>query len=905
MTILAPHTLEPAALLAELGADPHSGLSHEQAQARQARYGPNSLAEAQVWPWWAALLDQFKSFLILLLVVAAVVSAAIGEYVDAAAIGAIVLLNAAIGFTQEYRADKAMQRLQSMAAPKARVLRGGLVNEIPAQDLVPGDVVLLEDGSIVPADLRLLDAVNLKVDESALTGESIPSGKRAAGVLPWDAAVGDRANCAFLGTLVTYGRGKGVVVATGRGTELGKISALVAAAPKEETPLQRRLDHLGKVIGLTAIGICGMVFAIGILRGLDSVEMFLVAVSLAVAAVPEGLPAVVTLVLAAGVNLMARRNALVRRLASVETLGSCDVICSDKTGTLTRGEMTVVSLYYNDSTGFRVEGQGYIPYGGVYRNGRAIEPATDTDLKLLLEAAALCNDADIVADVDAKGATNWRLIGDPTEGALIALAAKAGLWRRQLEDAYPRVQEVPFSSERKRMTTIHAHGEGYLAFAKGAPEVLLPRCSRVRNKGAESLLGDEHRDAIVAAYHEFTSRALRVLALAYRPLDRLPEADKLEEVERELTFLGLVAMTDPPRQEVPRAVALSRQAGIVPIMITGDHMNTAEAIAAEIGLLQPGQRTVSGEELERMDDRELERLVESTAVYARVAPHHKARIVRTLQQRGHTVAATGDGVNDAPALKMADIGVAMGIKGTDVSKEAADIVLTDDNFASIVAAAEQGRVIFANIRKFVFYLLSGNVGEVLVVFLALLSGLPAPLRPVQILWINLATDSLPALALGMEAAEPGMMRRPPRPSHESIITRKMWSVGLFVSSLMAAVTLAMFTLFLTVYERPLVEARTAAFATLIVVQLLWAYAARSLTIPVLSLGLLGNRYLLGATLISALLLLATIYVPPLQPLFHTTPLGLSDWAVILTAALIPAVTVELTKGLTGRYLTGQ
>lgn len=903
MTILAPHTLEPAALLAQLAADPHSGLSHEEAQVRLAQCGPNRLAEAQVWPWWTALLDQFKSFLILLLVVAAVVSAAIGEYVDAAAIGAIVLLNAAIGYTQEYRADKAMQRLQSMAAPKARVLRGGLVRDIPAQDLVPGDLVLLEAGSIVPADLRLLDAASLKVDESALTGEAVPASKQVSGALSQDAALGDRVNCAFLGTLVTYGRGKGIVVATGPGTELGKISALVAGSSRETTPLQRRLDRLGKVIGLAAIAVCGVVFAAGMLRGLDTVEMFLVAVSLAVAAIPEGLPAVVTLVLAAGVNLMARRNALVRRLASVETLGSCDVICSDKTGTLTRGEMTVVALYDSD-TFFRVEGQGYSPHGAICRDGQAVDPAADADLRLLLKAAALCNDAEIVDAAAGGDAAPWRLIGDPTEGALIALAAKAGLWRRQLEDAYPRVEEVPFSSERKRMTTIHAHNEGYLAFAKGAPEVLLPRCSRVRNQGAESLLGNEHSDAIVAAYHEFTSRALRVLALAYRPLERLPESDKLEEVERDLIFLGLVGMTDPPRQEVPRAVALSRQAGIVPIMITGDHMNTAEAIATEIGLLQPGQGTVSGEELERMDDRELERLVESTAVYARVAPHHKARIVRTLQQRGHIVAATGDGVNDAPALKMADIGVAMGIKGTDVSKEAADIVLTDDNFASIVAAVEQGRVIFANIRKFVFYLLSCNLGEVLVVFLALLGGLPTPLRPVQILWINLVTDSLPALALGMEPAEPGAMSRPPRPGSEGIITRRMWLNALFGSSLMAAVTLSMFAYYLMAQGRPLTEARTAAFATLICTQIFWAFVSRSLTIPLVTLGPLNNRFLPGASLVSALLLLVTIYVPVLQPLFHTAPLGATDWALILTVALVPSTMVELTKGLTGRHLTG-
>ncbi|MCH7576720.1 MAG: HAD-IC family P-type ATPase, partial [Chloroflexi bacterium] len=726
-----------------LATDASTGLTSTEAEARRARYGPNVLPETPGRTLLQASVEQFANFLIVLLVAATVLAAAIGEYLDAGTIAAIVILSAVLGVAQEWRSERALQALKGMMAPTARVVRDRRVRELAAPLLVPGDVVLLEVGNYVPADLRLAEAVSLSLDESSLTGESAPVRKDPSLVLPSDTPVPDRRNSAFAGTLVTYGRGVGLVVATGASTEIGRIATLLSTYEKEETPLQRRMSGLGRWLGGAAIAISALIFGIGAATGEELLDMLLIAVSLAVAAVPEGLPAVVTITLALGMQRMARRNALMRRLSAVETLGSATVIASDKTGTLTKGEMTVVSVYLGpEQPPVEVGGVGYDPAGDFLRGEETIDPKEDQHLRLLLAAGALCNDARLQEE---EG--RWRVIGDTTEGALIVLAAKAGLPRQDLERDQPRQSEVPFSPDRRRMTTVHRWGDSLVAYMKGAPDVVLPLCSR-RQRGQEVVgLSHEDRDRILAANEGLASRGLRVLALAYRPIERsLPD----EELEEDLVFLGLAAIQDPPRPEVHEAVALCHQAGILPVMITGDHAATARAIARELEITGPDGAVLTGADLNRVSEQELQEAVGRVRVYARISPEQKVRIVEALRREGHIVAVTGDGVNDAPALKRADIGVAMGISGTDVAKEAADMVITDDNFASIVNAVEEGRTIYDNIKKFVFYLLSSNVGEVLTIFISILIGLPLPLIAVQILWINLITDGAPATALGVE-----------------------------------------------------------------------------------------------------------------------------------------------------------
>jgi Ca2+-transporting ATPase len=917
------HAQPLEAIVQVLHTDLTSGLSTAEVKRRLGVYGPNQLAEGAGIPFWKLVLDQFKGFLVLLLLGSAAISIAIGELVDAVAILAIVVINAILGVLQEWRAEQSLQALKRMAAPTATVIRDGHQDTIPAGELVPGDLVVLAAGNNVPADLRLIETVNLRIQEASLTGESVPVDKNTSGVLDADIPVGDRSNSAFMGTVVTYGRGKGIVTSTGMFTQFGLIAQMLSAVTSEETPLQRRLEELGKVLGTGALAICGIIFVIGVVRdtqpalalsqGLASylsvyqkqlLELFMTAVSLAIAAVPEGLPAVVTICLALGMQRMVRRHALLRRLPAVETLGTATAICSDKTGTLTKNEMTVTQVWV-DGKPYEVTGRGYAPSGEFKLGNEAINPAEVPPLLCLLQGALLCNDARLERMECGNGEKreSWRMVGDPTEGALVVLAGKAGLWRDEVEKGQPRVAEVPFDSDRKRMTTIHAvDGDDFpfRAYVKGAPDILLKLCSRVQSKDGVQPLTEAVASDILAANDAMASKALRVLAVACRPMQTADTEGLDWSRERTLIFVGLTGMIDPPRLEVRDAVAVCYEAGIKPVMITGDHRDTAVAVAKDLNFFTGKEMTLTGAELDKLSDDEFAKVVDDVDVYARVSPAHKVRIVDGLKAVGHVVAMTGDGVNDAPALKRADIGVAMGITGTDVAKETADMILTDDNFASIVAAVEEGRIIYSNIRKFVYYLLSCNMGEILIIFLAMLAGLPLPLRPIHLLWLNLVTDGLPALALGLEAGEPGIMKRPPRPAREPIINREMmWNTAVQAVAI-TATTLGAFVVAMRLYPDSLVAAQTIAFTTLVVSELFRAYTSRSERYPLLRLGLFSNMYMVGATLSSFLLMAAVIYLPMFEPIFYTHNLSLQDWLLILPLTLIPSIVAEIGKWIASR-----
>jgi Ca2+-transporting ATPase len=889
--------MSPEEVARRLGTDLQRGLSQEEAARRLEQLGPNELAEKPRPSMWALLLSQFNNFLIIILLVASVISILLGEFIDAGAIIAIVILNAVLGVIQESKAEEALAALKKMAAPEAHVIRDGHLISIPAREVVPGDLVVLETGNYVPADVRLVESANLRIEEASLTGESVPAKKDARAILPADAPLGDRQNMAFMGTLVTYGRGRGIVVATGMQTQIGRIAAMIQEVEEEATPLQQKLDQLGRWLGIAALVICGVIFLAGVLRGISVLEMFMTAVSLAIAAVPEGLPAVVTICLALGMQRMIQRHALIRRLPAVETLGSATVICSDKTGTLTQNEMTVVQVWA-DNTLLNVTGEGYRPEGEFMDRSEVVDPRGYPAVDLLLRGMLLCNDArlEAVEASDNGGRPSWRIAGDPTEGALVVLAAKAGYWKDEMERLQPRLAEIPFDSGRKRMTTIHPNERGgYIAFVKGAPDIILQHATHIYVDGTVRELTDFDRERILEVNASLASNALRVLALAYRELDELPAEPTPELVEKDLVFVGLVGMIDPARAEVRDAIRVARQAGIRPVMITGDYPNTAVAIAKDLNLLRPQGKVLTGAELDRISDEELVRIVEDVDVFARVSPEHKMRIVEALRQRGHIVSMTGDGVNDAPALKRADIGVAMGITGTDVSKQTADMVLTDDNFASIVAAVEEGRIIYSNIRKFVFFLLSCNVGEILVIFLATIAGLPLPLTAIQLLMLNLLTDGAPALALGVERGDPDTMERPPRPVNEPVINKEML-IGIAVQAVtITAATLTAFLIGLRAFPDNLAGAQTMAFATLSLSELFRAYTSRSERYSVFAIGVFSNKYMQYAFLASLAILLAIIYVPVLDPIFDTAFLGWEHWAEILPLVLIPSVAAEITK----------
>jgi len=787
---------------------------------------------------------------------------------------------------------------------------------------VPGDLVILETGNYVPADVRLVESVNLRIEEASLTGESVPVAKNAEQMVAAGASLGDRVNCGYMSTTVTYGRGRGIVMATGMRTELGKIAEMIQEVGEEPTPLQIKLEQLGKWLGIGSLVVCAVVGLIGVLRDTDLsliataglggyftqsmdtlIEMFMIAVSLAIAAVPEGLAAVVTICLALGMQEMVKRHALIRRLSAVETLGSATAICSDKTGTLTQNEMTVTRVYADDKV-IGVSGRGYVPEGTFDENEDGITPERYPGLLKLSLAAVLCNDAELGRASDAGEGDGhgdaWRVIGDPTEGALVVLAAKADLWKDQVEARYPRVGEVPFDSRRKRMSTIHRLPDGgFEAYIKGAPEMLVERCDRVYVHGQVLPMTPEQRERILTTNHDLASGALRVLGLAYRPLDRQPETPTAEDIEREMVFLGLTGMIDPARPEVKPGIAIARKAGIKTAMVTGDYQDTAVAIAKELDLLKEDddleRRVLSGADLDRISDEDLVRAVDDVAVYARVSPAHKVRIVDAHKKRGYIVAMTGDGVNDAPALKRASIGVAMGITGTDVSKETADMVLTDDNYASIVSAVEEGRVIFSNIRKFVYYLLSCNMGEILILFAAMLLNWPLPLTALQLLVLNLVTDGAPALALGLEKGDPDVMQMKPRPVNEPIINGPMIWGTVVQAVAIAGSVLTAFYIGLHRFDS-LQHAQTMAFVTLAASELFRAYTARSERYPIVRVGVFSNKWMQWAVLGSLLVLLATVYIPGLNvTVFGNEPLVLSDWLVVFPLMLVPAIVAELHK----------
>lgn len=849
------------------------GLSAGEAAHRLKVYGPNQIREeGRIHPF-LIFLEQFKSPLVWILLAAMAISVVVEEYVDFYVIGAIVVLNAILGFVQEYRAERAIEALKKMVSLKATVIRDGEEMHVDASEVVPGDILVLNTGDKIPADARLLEAVNVRVQEAALTGESVPVTKKVES-LSQEAAVADRLNMVFAGTVVTNGHARVVVTKTGMQTQFGSIAKMIQETKTEKTPLQKRLQRLSTIIGVMVVGIAVVVFLVGLLRLDQSMTaILLTAIALAVAAIPEGLPAVVTVGLSLGVQRLAKKNALVRRLPSVETLGSCSVICSDKTGTLTHNEMTVKKLYVNRKV-VSVSGSGYTP------EGMFSEPVEG--FELLLRVGALNNNALLKRKDD-----RWDVIGDPTEAALAVVAKKAGVDGESLHDEFPRVDEVEFTSERKRMTTVHKAGKSKVAYMKGAPEVVLKSCSKILVNGRVERLTRKERDVILEQNEAFANKALRVLGFAYKELKGVDATDP----ERDMVFIGLQAMIDPPRPEAKEAILKCKTAGIKVVMITGDHISTAKAVAKELGL---EGRAVTGLEVDEIGD--LAGHIDEIAVYARVNPSHKLRIVEAFQNKGHVVAVTGDGVNDAPALKKADLGVAMGITGTDVSKEASEMILADDNFVTIVRAVEEGRRIYDNIQKYLAYLFSGNIGEVLVILSSILLGLPLPLIAIQILWINLVTDGLPALALGVDPAEPGVMARQPRKQDDSIFKGIEPYVFIYPVILTAA-TMWLFDLSLSA---DLATAQTVAFTSIVVFELFQALSCRSVNKPMIFVGPFANKWLWGAVFLSLGLHLLIMYVPFLQGVFDMVALSLTQWAMIVAAGLMGFIYLEVHKFLARR-----
>lgn len=921
------HAMSADDVMNQLDTGLQNGLSADQTAARLQKYGANQLTEAPRTTFFKMVIDQLNNFVVILLIVAALVSGGISIYshepmVESIAILLIVVLNAVLGVIQESRAEQALAALKKLAAPEAQVLRGGHRIAIPASELVPGDIVYLEAGNFVPADIRLAEAVNLRIEEAALTGESVPVQKNAAALIDKKSSLGDRKNTAFSGTVVSYGRGRGVVVATGMHTQLGMIASMLQSVEQEETPLQKRLDQLGKTLGYACLGICGLVLVAGVLQGGKLLDMFMVAVSLAIAAVPEGLPAIVTISLALGMREMIRRHALIRRLSSVETLGSATVICSDKTGTLTQNEMTVTRIWA-DGQYIDVTGSGYKPAGQFLVDGKPVDISNFPAVLSALWVGSLNNDAQLERIPGQTGEEDtFRIVGDPTEGSILVAAMKAGASSEALNAAYPRLNEIPFDSTRKRMVTIHAvkdprredispfteqSGVEYTIAVKGAPDVVLNLCSHYQamDESKALPLDDAARARILAANDGMTKDALRVLGVAFRVVRVLPEEVNSHDLEKDLIFVGLVGMIDPARVEVKPALEKARNAGIRTIMITGDYPNTARAIAESISLLRPGRKVMTGGQLDELNDAGLREAVKTTDVFARVSPEHKMRIVEALRANQEVVAMTGDGVNDAPAIKLADIGVAMGITGTDVAKETADMVLTDDNYASIVSAVEQGRIIYSNIRKFVYYLISCNLAEIFIIFLPTILGkflfpqaqgsVLSPLQPIQLLWLNLVTDGAPALALGTEKGDPDIMDRKPRSPREPIINQFMVA-GVAVQTIaITAVTLIAFGLGLSLNPTDPRLAETMAFLTLSTSELLRAFTARSERYPLLKIGVFSNRWMNYAVLSSMIMLLMVVYVPFFNNVFNTLPLTLGQWGILLPLLFVPSIAAEVVK----------
>ena len=887
--------LSVEACLAALDTDIDMGLSALEAEKRLSAFGPNQLVEKKAVSPWNIFFEQFQDFIVWVLIGASLVSGFLKEWVDALAIIAIVIVNAILGFIQEYRAEKSLAALKKLSSPNSKVFRDGQRAVVPSSQLVIGDLVEIEAGDNVPADSRVVwHSSNFSVQEASLTGESTPVAKTGIALEEREIPLADRANMVYMGTFVSSGKAKVLVTDTGMRTELGRIASMVQEIGTEATPLQKKLEEFGKWIVYLCFVLVGIVFLLEWMRGAKVIDVFLTAVSLAVAAIPEGLPAVVTIALALGVHRMVKRNAIIRKLPSVETLGCATVICSDKTGTLTKNEMTVQAVFAGGRL-YKVRGIGYEPSGEFTLDEKSIRPAEYPDLSKALFCGTLCNAAQLV-----KTGGAYKIVGDPTEGAILTAAAKAGLWKEEEEEQFVFIDEIPFDSERKKMTMVRRHKNELFAFVKGAPDVLLNNCGFVQDNGAPRALTAEDTKHILEANDSLADQAMRVLGIAYRALDNAAEKFEAESVEKDLIFAGLVAMIDPPRPEAKLAIQECKSAGIRTVMITGDHKNTAVAIARDLGFFRDDSMALTGEELDKLSDDEFYGLVESIPVYARVSPEHKLRIVRAWRRHNEVVAMTGDGVNDAPAVKEADIGVAMGITGTDVTREVSDMIITDDNFASIVAAVEEGRGIYDNIKKFIHYLLSCNTGEILVMFVSSLVGLPVPLLPIQILWVNLVTDGLPALALGVDPVDPHIMRRPPRRPDESVVTRKRAFLMLGQGAFIAFCSLLAFMFVLFVEKGGIDRARTAAFIVLSCSQLFHSFNCRNLDISLFKIGVFSNIKLVLACCISFFLQMLVVYVPFLQRVFKTEALGLFDWVLVILISSFPLWAMEAVKLFKGK-----
>jgi len=866
------------------------GLSSFEVLNRQREYGFNELQKTEKLSPLRIFFKQFKDFLIIILLAATGISFLIGEFLDATVILTIVLVCTLLGFIQEYKSGKAIEALKKMAAPTANVMRDGKEIEILAREIVPGDILILRTGDKVAADARIINEMNLETDESVLTGESLPVKKTTDVMQHIGLPIADRKNIVYAGTAVTHGHGKAVVVATGMSTEFGKIASMIQSIDMERTPLETRMERVGKTLGIACLFVCVLATFLGIMRGYDYLDMFIWGVSLAVAAVPEALPAVVTGALSIGMLRMARKNVIVKKLPAVETLGCTSVICSDKTGTLTKNEMTVRKIYVNGKL-ILVEGVGYEPIGEFLelKKRKRIKPIDDEHLHLLLKICVLCNDASLVNENNT-----WKIIGDPTEGALVVAAEKAGLKQQEIRNNHPRLGEIPFDMNRKRMSTIHPRSKyKYVVFVKGAPEILLNLCSHVYEHNNIKKLNEKRKKEILRMTEKMASEALRVLGFAYREISRKKLPKKLEDldpelIENNLIFLGLAGMMDPPRKEVKKAIKLCKQAGIKSIIVTGDHALTALAVAKEVKLVRPHENgiLITGSELDELSDKELEKNVEKIKIYARVSPHHKLRIVKALKKKGHIVAMTGDGINDAPALKKADIGIAMGT-GTDVTKGTSDMILIDDNFATIVKAVEEGRIIYDNIKKYLFYLIRCNMGEILVLGSSFFIGLPPPLIAIQILWVNLTTDGLPALALGIDPKDPEVMKRKPRDPQETIFSKKIVTFIMILALNMMLVLLPEFYWYWR--NEGLLKAQTMMFVTMVLFEMFNAYNSRSDEKSVFKIGMFNNKWLNTAVVSSIVLMLLIIQIPTLNSIFHVTHLNLFDWILsvgISSSALI-------------------
>lgn len=852
-----------------------TGLAKNEAEKRLEKYGKNDLKEKKKEGLLKKFINQFKDFMVIILIIAAAISGVLGEVTDTIIIFIIVFLNAILGLVQENKAEKSLEALKSMSTPNSKVLRDGSIMEVKSYNIVPGDIVLLEAGDYVPADGRIIEKASLQVEESALTGESLPVNKTVDTLADKKIVIGDRKNMVFSGSVVTHGRGKFIVTSTGMNTEIGKIATMLESQEKGDTPLQRKLAELGKKLGIIALIICAIIFLVGFFQGRPIFDMFMISVSLAVAAIPEGLPAIVTIVLSLGVQRMIKKNAIIRRLPAVETLGTASIICSDKTGTLTQNKMTVTKAYTYDRL---------IDVDEIDIN--------DNEDRMLVYTGVLCNDASIEENDGEK-----KTIGDPTEIALVALGYEKEQFKKTLESEFKRVEEIPFDSDRKMMSTIHEVDGGYRVFTKGAIDVLINRCNKILiNDNVESL-NEEKKSEILEENKNLAKEGLRVLALAYKDISDIPNEVSSKNIENDLVFIGMTAMIDPPRETVKGAVERCKTSGIRPIMITGDYKITAISIAKELGIIQSEEESIDGEALEDMTDDELKENIEKYSVYARVSPEHKVRIVKAWQDKGKIVAMTGDGVNDAPSLKRSDIGCAMGITGTDVSKEASDMILTDDNFSTIVSAVEEGRVIYDNIRKSIHYLLSCNIGEIVALLTALLFNLPAPLIPIHILWINLVTDSFPALSLGVDPGEKDIMERKPRKPRESIFAH---GLGLSIVIRGIMIGIVSFSAFNVGLNEDIITGRTMAFLVLSISQFANSLSVRSLDKNIFKIGILSNKYLLMSISLSGVLMLSVTLVPFLQNIFELGNLSLEQWLMVVGFSIIPFSVAEIYKTIRNR-----